>query len=448
MSSADRLTPRVNREASQSHGRLLPNTDFLRFNADDVSMTRQRRFKWNILALAAVIIAAGLAMFAVTNLNIDHIRGRDSLRLSSASRALTTDPNRLPADGWTSQRGEALGPVELVEDMKALDQALYHVKIGIYANSTYDLDLSVPSFSSNGYVWMRWGQSLQDYLDSENVQLHEQVQLLNALLSDADPVLTPVRENPVRLEGGDFYQLYTYVGRFYIDRTSFRHFPFLTISLPIAFEVGDVDGLFGYKNFRLEPDIQNSGMGLYAGTGIIGWLSRGWSLAEYRHNYATNFGLGGVEGDYSLVMYDITFGTSAWSAFWRLMLPLLVVMVMVLLVFKVRPDEQDARAGIPVTVLLTLVFLQQVYRDELPDLPFLTFLDQVYVIAYLVTLTAFILLIWIGRRYADVDLMPPGEAKDKLAQRLEILDDIWPLVMVVFCTVAVTVAWVSIPQGT
>lgn len=410
-------------------------------------MTRQRRFKLNILAMAAVVMAAGLAMFAVTNLNVDHIGGRDSLRLSSASRALTTDPSRLPSDGWTSQRGESLGMVETAEDMQALEQARFHVRLGVYANSTYDLDLSVPSFSSNGYVWMRWDQSLQDYLDSEGVQLHEQVQLINALLSDADPVLTPVREDPVKMADSSYYQLYTYIGRFYIDRASFRHFPFLTISLPIAIEVDDVDGLFGYKNFRLEPDIQNSGMGLYAGTGIIGWLSRGWSVAEYRHNYATNFGLGGAEGDYSLVVYDITFGTSAWSAFWRLMLPLVVVMVMVLLVFKVRPDEQDARAGIPVTVLLTLVFLQQVYRDELPDLPFLTFLDQVYVIAYLVTLIAFVLLIWIGRRYADLEGMPPGDLKDKLYHRLELLDEVWPLLMVVFCTFAVSFAWMSIPRG-
>lgn len=410
-------------------------------------MTRQRRFKLNILAMAAVVMAAGLAMFAVTNLNVDHIGGRDSLRLSSASRALTTDPSRLPSDGWTSQRGESLGMVETAEDMQALEQARFHVRLGVYANSTYDLDLSVPSFSSNGYVWMRWDQSLQDYLDSEGVQLHEQVQLINALLSDADPVLTPVREDPVKMADSSYYQLYTYIGRFYIDRASFRHFPFLTISLPIAIEVDDVDGLFGYKNFRLEPDIQNSGMGLYAGTGIIGWLSRGWSVAEYRHNYATNFGLGGAEGDYSLVVYDITFGTSAWSAFWRLMLPLVVVMVMVLLVFKVRPDEQDARAGIPVTVLLTLVFLQQVYRDELPDLPFLTFLDQVYVIAYLVTLIAFVLLIWIGRRYADLEGMPPGDLKNKLYHRLELLDEVWPLLMVVFCTFAVSFAWMSIPRG-
>ena len=249
------------------------------------------------------------------------------------------------------------------------------------------------------------------------------------------------------LSDGTYYQLYTYVGRFYIDRASFKHFPFLTISLPIAIEADDVARGLGYTKLRFEPDSRNSGMGLYAGTGIIGWLNRGWSIAEYRHNYATNFGLGGLDRDYSLIVYDITFGTSSWSSFWRLMLPLLVVMVMVLLVFKIRPDEQDARAGIPVTVLLTLVFLQQVYRGELPDLPFLTFLDQVYVIAYVITLFAFVLLVWIGRRYADMESMPLGEARDNLCKRLELLDEVWPLSMVLFCSVAVVTAWVLIPAG-
>jgi len=399
------------------------------------------------LAIASVVLAALLSIVGVTSLNVDQVPGRDSLRLSSASRALTTSVDRLPRDGWSSQRGESLGGGEIQADIDALDDAQYHVKIGVYSNSTYDLDLSIPSFSSNGYVWMRWKQPLQDYLEANNTDLQEHISLLNALLSDADPVLHPVQDKPAILSDGTYYQLYTYVGRFYIDRASFRHFPFLTISLPIAIEADDVAGGLGYGTLRFEPDSRNSGMGLYAGTGIIGWLNRGWSIAEYRHNYATNFGLGGLDRDYSLILYDITFGTSSWSSFWRLMLPLLVVMVMVLLVFKIRPDEQDARAGIPVTVLLTLVFLQQVYRGELPDLPFLTFLDQVYVIAYVVTLFAFVLLVWIGRRYADMESMPLGEARDNLSKRLEFLDEVWPLSMVLFCSIAVVTSWYLIPAG-
>ena len=122
--------------------------------------------------------------------------------------------------------------------------------------------------------------------------------------------------------------------------------------------------------------------------------------------------------------------------------------LMVLLVFKVRPDEQDARASIPVTVLLTLVFLQQTYRDNLPDLPFLTYLDQVYVVAYVVTLVAFVLVIWIGRRYADMEALDDGEARETLLHRLESLDNSWPLLVVAFGGAAVALAWMLIPSGT
>ena len=268
---------------------------------------------------------------------------------------------------------------------------------------------------------------------------------MNALLSDADPVLMPLAPKPVQQADGTYYQLFTYLGRFYIDKASFRHFPFVTVSLPLVLEMEDVEGGFDYGNLRFEADVQNSGMGLFAG--IIGWLNRGWSIAEYRHNYATNFGLGGSADDYSLIVYDISFGTSAWSAFWRLMLPLLVVMAMVLLVFKVRADEQDARAGIPVTVLLTLVFLQQTYRDELPDLPFLTFLDQVYVVAYVVTLLAFVLVIYIGRRYGEMEDMPEGPKRDLIEKHLHRLDEIWPLTVVIFSSVSIILCWFTLPPG-
>ena len=112
-----------------------------------------------------------------------------------------------------------------------------------------------------------------------------------------------------------------------------------------------------------------------------------------------------------------------------------------------RPDEQDARASIPVTVLLTLVFLQQTYRSDLPLLPFLTFLDQVYVVGYVVTLMAFVLVIWIGRRYADMEEMEDPEMKALVRDRLEQLDNSWPVVVVIFSSLAIAVAWFTIPPG-
>ncbi|MCT0226043.1 hypothetical protein KQ310_12940 [Synechococcus sp. CS-1328] len=397
------------------------------------------------MAIGSVVLAIALVILGLMRIDVAQVRNRDSLRLSSASRALSTDPALLAKAGWTSLRGERLNATEAREDQVALERAANHVQVGVYANSTYDLELNIPSYSSNGYVWLRWDEPLQRYFDAQNTSIDRRFTLLNGLLSNADPVLRPLVERPVRLADGSFYQLFNYLGRFYIDRASFRHFPFMTVSLPLVLEVEDVDGGLDYTSLRLEPDLQNSGMGLYAG--IIGWLNRGWSIAEYRHHYATNFGLGGAENDYSQVVFDISFGISAWAAFWRLLLPLAVLMVMVLLVFKVRPDEQDARASIPVTVLLTLVFLQQTYRAELPQLPFLTFLDQVYVVAYVITLMAFVLVIWIGRRYADMEAMPDGEGKEILQQRLHRLDDIWPLAMVLISGLSIWLCWVSLPPG-
>ena len=400
--------------------------------------------RWNLLATVALLVAVVLAVTGISQLNFRGQNRTDSLTLSSAPRHEVLHPRNRSVDGWSSMRSPPLREEELQVDANNANNARYRVKVGIYTTNTYDLDLSVPSFAANGYVWMSWQEPLQRYLEDNKVSLEERVILLNELLSDADPGLKAVGKAE-RLADGSYYQLFTFIGRFYIDHANFRHFPFITVSLPVVLETDDVDGVFEYANLRFIPDVENSGMGLFSG--IIGWLKRSWSIAEYRHSYATNFSLGGAPAAYSTVVFDIAFGTSSWSAFWRLILPLLVVMAMVLLVFKVRPDEQDARSGIPVTVLLTLVFLQQTYRDELPQLPFLTFLDQVYVIAYVVTLLAFVLVIWIGRRYGELAEMPSGPEQEAMARRLHTLDEIWPLSVVAFSTVSVAICWFTLPVG-
>jgi len=399
-----------------------------------------------MLAIIALVLAMILAVMAISRIDVMKVRNRDNLRLASSARALNTDPSQLPPSRWSTLRGSLLSDDEARTDQEELETAKNVVKVGIYTNTTSELELGIPSYAASGYVWLIWQEPLQQYLEAKNATIAERFSLINTLITDAPPQLEPVGREPERLDDGSYYQLFTFRGRYYVDKASFRHYPFMSVSLPLAIEIDDVDGGLSYSQLRLEPDIRNSGMGLFAH--IIGWINQGWSVAEYRHHYASNFGLGGQEQDYSLVLFETSFGTSSWASFWRLLLPLLVLMAMVLLVFKVRPDEQDARASIPVTVLLTLVFLQQSYRDELPALPFLTFIDQVYVVAYIVTLFAFVLVIWIGRRYAAMEILEEGPAREGLRQHLEDLDNSWPLAVVAFSAVAITVCWMLIPPGT
>ena len=406
-------------------------------------MRKQRR--WNLLATLSLLLAVILAFIAITRIDIIPVQTRDALRLSNSARSLSTDPRHLPPSGWTTLRGELLNAGEARVDQDGLEAAPLHAQLGVYAGTTSELDLSVPSFAGSGYIWMIWDEPLQRYLEQSGISIDQRLTLLNTLITDAPPELDPVGDGPERLADGGYYQLFRYRGRYLIDQASFRHYPFMSVSLPLLIEADDLDGSLSYEQLRIEPDIRNSGMGFNAR--ILGWLNQGWSMAEYRHQYATNFGHGGSEIDYSLVLFEISFGTSAWASVWRLLLPLAVLMAMVLLVFKVRPDEQDARASIPVTVLLTLVFLQQTYRSDLPLLPFLTFLDQVYVVAYVVTLLAFVLVIWIGRRYAAMEEMEDAEMKVLVRNRLEQLDNSWPVVVVIFSSLAIVAAWFTIPPG-
>ena len=71
-----------------------------------------------------------------------------------------------------------------------------------------------------------------------------------------------------------------------------------------------------------------------------------------------------------------------------------------------------------------------------------------YVVAYVVTLVAFVLVIWIGRRYAVMEMLAEGPERESLRQRLEDLDSSWPLVVVAFSAIAITACWMLIPPGT
>ena len=46
-------------------------------------------------------------------------------------------------------------------------------------------------------------------------------------------------------------------------------------------------------------------------------------------DFATGFGLGEGESDYSQAVFEVNYGTSVWASFWKLLQPLLVVMTMV-----------------------------------------------------------------------------------------------------------------------
>lgn len=394
---------------------------------------------WNLSALLMALIAIVLMLLAVLTTDKPSSQTGDYLELSgSNSQAIIQRKKELSQllkrdhHGYQRSGTGKAGPTE---------QGVMKIKMGIYAMNNYGVDLQVPSFESSGYWWLKWDDDLQTYLTQNDLKIWKVLTPVNLLdiPQSADSVFVPTgKDEPIRMKDGSWYMTGAYSGIFFIDRSDFRRHPFTTLSLPIMIEADDI--VLSNNKLQIVPDVQGSGIGQFIDANS-GWVNQGWTLASYRHHYDTDFGFGEGASDYSQLVFEVKYASSSWSAFWKVMVPLLIVMAMIAGATKLDTTHYDVRLTLPVTVLLTLVFLQQTHDSDLPRLPYLTFLDEVYVIAYILTLGAFIMMLWACRRYYKA-----LQIKDPLEQELEMKrldksDDYWPTYVIGAGIISLTISW-------
>jgi len=403
---------------------------------------KRRRFSYNkpwnsaalLLALASILLLV-LAVFSVSSR--PSVTG-DYLELTSVPPS-NRDLSRGMGDSLN--RGRLPNRRELELDRKQFDRAPMKISVGIYAMNNYGIDPQVPSFDSTGYMWFKWGDDLQQYLQKTDLEIWKVIAPVNLLdiPQSADTVLVPTgTDKPIRMKDGKWYQTVAYKGKFYIDRKDFRLHPFTRLSLPIMLEADDI--LLSYGNLRIVPDLQGSGIGQFIDSNT-GWVNLGWSMAEYRHHYDTDFGFGEGASDYSQLVFDVKYASSPWSAFWKILVPLAIVMAMVVGATKMDPEQWEVRLTMPVTVLLTLVFLQQSQDSGMPRLPYLAFLDEVYVVSYSLTLGSFLLMLWGCRRYYSALKIQDPIAQQRALVRLDKADDYWPAAVILAGMVSVAICW-------
>jgi len=186
---------------------------------------------------------------------------------------------------------------------------------------------------------------------------------------------------PLRL-GNRIGRDYHFSGTFYSDEINFRSYPFgtLPLQLQVVADPSFPPGLSDPPKLQLQPNPAQSGV--QRSTNMNGYRLSGWRLVPEQ---------GGVE-------MQLSYNPIGWSALVKWVLPLTITMVVMLLTPNLRASFSSERLAIPPVVLLTLVFMQQAYRDSLPSLPYLTVLDALYAFSYLVTLVFFCEFIWCANR--------------------------------------------------
>ena len=386
----------------------------------------RKRF-WTVL-LILIVMATGVVLHQfLGDEDQDLIHSREMLRLTSAPHITNEFKDVLP-------RGKPLQGAEILRDAELLEKAPYKIHTGLYVINNFGLDLEKPSFSSKGYIWMRWQQPFQDYLEKSDLELVNVVSLENDINPETSQI-TALRDVQV-YDDGSYGQGFLYTGEFYIDNLDLRRFPFNSVSLPVVLEVEDPIGDLTYENLRLIPDLRDSGIGLYSN--LFGWLAKGWSFGEFRHHFASGFGVSLQDEEYSQLIFDVSYQRSTSSAFWTLIQPLLVVMSSIVLITRVLTEF---RLEIPIAVLLTLIFLQDGYRSDLPNLPYLSFLDSIYVIAYIVSIVSFGLVLYLEDLKVQRDGLSASDEIQRMSRRITRLERIWPPVCLLVMVGLSTLNW-------
>ena len=65
-----------------------------------------------------------------------------------------------------------------------LEDAKYKVHVGIQVKNNSAVDLKIPKFSSQGYVWFNWNKEFQDYLARKGLLIQDVITFENSLSAD------------------------------------------------------------------------------------------------------------------------------------------------------------------------------------------------------------------------------------------------------------------------
>ncbi|MCX5956598.1 MAG: hypothetical protein NTW51_09380 [Cyanobacteria bacterium] len=269
------------------------------------------------------------------------------------------------------------------------------IDTGMHIENIYQLSLKDKTFWADGWYWIKWRPEVQKIIEAEKIPLNQVLEFTNEIEA-TNMVLEPDTTEPVKLDDGRLYQLFRFSGHFFVNDLKLAGFPFYDMNLPITIETRP-DSLSCHEggppcaSLLPEKNMSNTLIGQFAD--VNGYDMVGSLVKPFLHQYNTNFGIGNPSA-FPSIDYGIVYKTNFLSAFSQYILPLLVVIGIVIASPSLPGSLGDVRLAIPTTALLTLIFLQQSYRADLPPLSYTTFLDLLYIYAYLASIIFFFLFCW------------------------------------------------------
>lgn len=273
------------------------------------------------------------------------------------------------------------------------------VTVGAFLRNVEAIDLEQNAYHLSAVVWVKWRGERDPTKTLRFVNLLEAWALTWA----------PVFDEPVLLPDGARYQRFLVEGRF------FHKFWLGTFPLDwqkVLLELEDTQRSDAQLIFDLDP-----ASGVIPELTVPGWVVRDAIAEERRVEVPGSYGLG-ASVTHSRVRFGVLLQRPLRVLVTTMFPPLFLVLMCCWFVFFLRPAHVEARVGTVITALLTIVFLQLAFTDDLPYLGSTVLLDQLFNLSYVV-ITAILLECVVVTRLNDRALalaatLGPGDDRAEL----------------------------------
>lgn len=285
----------------------------------------------------------------------------------------------------------------------ALTQSPERVTVGLQLRNVEAINLEENAYHASFVLWVTWAG------ERDATKTLRFVNLLEAWALS----LGPVFDEPLTLPDGRRYQRFVGEGRFF-HKFELGGFPL--DSQDVMLELEDVQR--PADELVLELDASSS---VVEGLKVPGW-SVGDALREVTAvGGAGQLGLPG-EGAHSRVRFGVKLERPRRVFFVTMFPPIALVMLCCWFVFFLRPVHVEARVGTVITALLTIVFLQLAFTDDLPYLGNTVLLDQIFNFSYAI-ITAVLAECVVVMRWHDRAVSLEASLASMPASERAVIDD-------------------------
>jgi hypothetical protein len=300
------------------------------------------------------------------------------------------------------------------------------MRLGLQIENLYEPSLSNRNFKANGWFWLKWSEPINRLLMEHSLEVEDLIHFQN-LVDDDSLTINTTGKPTIRSPENDYYRRFHFSGSFYITQLEMATFPMHRLELPIVFELAPISLAChdppSSECVALTLDSASKGSRLGDFADLNGYSLKGIRVEEVALRHSVNYGIDQSVTSGAIVA-TVIYTTNFSDAFWQHVFPVLVLTVMAILSLSLPGSLGDIRIAIPSTLLLTLIFLQIGYRNELPPLAYTTYLDWLYIYAYSLSLLLFAVFCW-GANYYTKSLLRSGE--EQALRRINRLDFILQL---------------------